>query len=226
MITTLCNEDFALLYELTAAQLGKKKAKSDSGERVSSVQPDAELIRRYSSLKASIFSRYRTLSELLGVLLLREAQRTAINVMCETSGRDVAMFHYIDHFFGQSEYKKLALHFTINDLSHAKRSVDARMVNEMRDGQRALRSGDVVEVIYANAGGPYGSEVLEGVQADSDRVWNEEVMNGGGKGGVGDDWYKAEFRVNAHEDWPWTIQAVRKDGSLGARYEFGDPRIV
>jgi len=226
MITTLCNEDFALLYELTAAQLGNKKAKSDSGESVLSAQPDAELVRRYSSLKASIFSRYRTLSELLGVLLLREAQKSAINVMCETSGRDVAMFHYIDHFFGSSEYNKLALHFTINDLSHAKKSVDARMVDEMLVGQRALQSGDVLEVIYANAGGPYGSEVLEGVQADSDRVWNDEVMNSGGKGGVGDDWYKAEFRINAHDDKPWTIQAVRKDGSLGAKYEFGDPRTV
>ena len=36
--------------------------------------PSKELVKQYSNLKASIFSRYRTLSELLGVLLLREAR--------------------------------------------------------------------------------------------------------------------------------------------------------
>eukprot|EP00581_Thalassiosira_minuscula_P022439 CAMPEP_0184423776 /NCGR_PEP_ID=MMETSP0738-20130409/97839_1 /TAXON_ID=385413 /ORGANISM="Thalassiosira miniscula, Strain CCMP1093" /LENGTH=150 /DNA_ID=CAMNT_0026785967 /DNA_START=36 /DNA_END=488 /DNA_ORIENTATION=- len=148
--------------------------------------------------------------------------------MCETSGRDIAMFHYIDHFFPLGKYNKLALHFTINDLSHAEQSVDARMVREMTMGKEALGSGDVVEVIYANTGGPYGSEVLEGVQADSDRVWNEVVMkkNDGGDVGFGKDWYKAEMRITAHEGKPWTIQAVRPDGSLGTEYTFGEPRVV
>ena len=142
--------------------------------------------------------------------------------MCETSGRDIAMFHYIDHFF-PDRYNKLALHFTINDLSHAKSSVDDRMVREMKMGREALDSGDVVEVIYANAGGPYGSEVLEGVQADSDRVWDEVVMKGEEVGG---DWYKATMKINARADKPWTLQAVRPDGSLGTEYTFGDPRTV
>jgi hypothetical protein len=42
------------------------------------------------------------------------------------------------------------------------------MIDEMRMGKMAVESGDVVEVIYTNAGGPYGSEVLGGVQEDSD----------------------------------------------------------
>ena len=89
----------------------------------------------------------------------------------------------------------------------------------------------MVEVIYANAGGPYGSEVLEGVQADSDRVWNEVIMKKGNDddddgGGIGNDWYKAEMRINAYEEKPWTIQAVRSDGSLGTEYTFGDARTV
>ena len=193
-------------------------ASNDNGDVVLS----KELIAKYSNLKASIFSRYRTLSELLGVLLLKEAQSVNINTMCETSGRDIAMFHYIDHFF-PDRYNKLALHFTINDLSHAKSSVDDRMVREMKMGREALDSGDVVEVIYANAGGPYGSEVLEGVQADSDRVWDEVVMKGEEVGG---DWYKATMKINARADKPWTIQAVRPDGSLGTEYTFGDPRTV
>mmetsp|Transcript_88 Transcript_88/g.212 ORF Transcript_88/g.212 Transcript_88/m.212 type:complete len:98 (-) Transcript_88:367-660(-) len=88
----------------------------------------------------------------------------------------------------------------------------------------------MMEVIYANTGGPYGSEVLEGVQADSDRVWKEVVMKEGGDDddgdGVGKDWYKAEMKINAYDDKPWTIRAVRPDGTLGTEYTFGDPRIV
>ena len=38
-------------------------------------------------------------------------------------------------------------------------SVDSRMIDEMRMGKIAVESGDVVEVIYANVGGPYGLEV-------------------------------------------------------------------
>jgi len=221
MITTLCNEDFSVLYALTVAQLEK----NDNGatKDAEDGNPPEELVERYSDLKASIFSRYRTLSELLGVLLLKEAQNANINTMCETSGRDIAMFHYIDHFF-PNRYNKLALHFTVNDLSCAMQSVDARMVQEMKMGKEALASGDVLEVIYANAGGPYGSKVLKGVQADSDRVWNEVVLTG--DGGVCSDWYKATMQINAHMEKPWTIQAVRPDGSLGTEHIFGDPRKV
>jgi len=213
MITTLCNEDFSMLYALTCAQLENDP-------------PPKELISKYSNLKASIFSRYRTLSELLGVLLLKGAHEVNINAMCETSGRDVAMFHYVEHVF-PPRYNKLALHFTINDLSHGKKSVDERMVREMMLGKEALESGDVVQVIYSNQGGPYGSEVLEGVQADSDRVWNEIIMaDNNDADAVGKDWYKATMQINAHSDKPWTIQAVRPDGSLGAEYAFGEPRTV
>jgi len=220
MITTLCNEDFSTLYALTCAQLENDESACSSNP------PPKELISKYSNLKASIFSRYRTLSELLGVLLLKGAHEVNINAMCETSGRDVAMFHYIDHFF-PPRYNKLALHFTINDLSHAKKSVDERMVREMMLGKEALESGDVVQVIYSNQGGPYGSEVLEGVQADSDRVWNEVVLADYNDGNsVGKDWYKATMQINAYSDKAWTIQAVRLDGSLGTEYVFGEPRTV
>jgi hypothetical protein len=214
MITTLCNEDFSLLYALTGAQLS-----SDEGN----LDPPKELIQKYSNLKASIFSRYRTLSELLGVLLLKEAQTVNINVICETSGRDVAMFHYIDHFFGQKRYNKLAIHVRINDLRCAMQSVDQRMVNEIKTGQRSL-TGDTVDVIYVNGGGPYGSEVLAKVQEDSDRVWNDVVSNKGI--GVGKDWYKATFEIEAHRSKPWTIRAVRADGSYGTRFEFCVARNV
>jgi hypothetical protein len=204
MIATLCNEDFAQLYALTGQEMGE-------GD-----EPPKALIQKYSNLKAAIFTRYRTLSELLGVWLLREAQMLKSNCMMETSGRDVAMFHYVDQFFPK-DYNKLVLHFTINDLSCAQHSVDARMAKEMKDGIDALNGKDTFRVIYANAGGPYGSEVLAGVQEASDRVWNEVVMKGDE---VGQDWYKATIAINAHPTEPWTAQAVRPDGSLGTKFTF------
>lgn len=207
MIAILCNEDFAKLYKLT----GEEMKSVGDGE-----DPPKEVIQKYSDLKAAIFTRYRTLSELLGVLLLREAQALNLNCMMETSGRDVAMFEYVDHFFPE-RYNKLALHFTINDLSHAQASVDTRMVAEMKTGIRSVEEGDVRKMMYANVGGPYGSEVLPGVQEASDRVWNDVVLK---EGGVGEDWYKATIQINAHPTKAWTAQAVRPDGTLGTVYSF------
>jgi hypothetical protein len=189
-------------------------------------RPDCYIILHSRSLyfitrnKAAIFSRYRTISELLGALLLKQAQKVNINCMMETSGRDVAMFHYVDHFFGENKnYNKLALHFTINDLTCAQESVDRRMVEEMQLGAKSLKTGDVFDIVYTNQGGPYGSKVLEGVQRDSDKVWDSEVLSGA----VGKDWYKATIAINAHSSEPWTAQAVKSDGSLGKKYTF-EPR--
>lgn len=204
MIATLCNEDFSLLYSLTEAEMDGEES------------PSKEIIQQYSNLKAAIFTRYRTLSELLGALLLEEAQKTKSNCACETSGRDVAMFHYVDHFF-PSGYNKLALHFTINDLSFAKESVDARMISELKAGIAAVDEKSVKKIIFANQGGPYGSEVLPGVQEASDRVWNEVVLKGHE---VGEDWYKATIEITAHATEPWTARAVRPDGTLGTVFKF------
>jgi hypothetical protein len=205
MICTLTNEEFTKLYSWAASQLPT----DDS-------IPSEQLVKDYSEYKAAIFSRYRTLSELLGGLLLQEAQKVNINCLMETSGRDVAMFHYVDHFFESTKYNKLALHFTVNDLDCAKQSVDRRMIQEIQDGVKAVKNGDVFDIIYANAGGPYGSQVLEGVQKDSDKVWETEVLSGN----VGRDWYKATIAINAHPTKPWTAQAVKPDGSLGTIFTF------
>jgi len=211
MIATLCNEEFAKLYRLTRDCL------SSSSDNSSNNEPSKEIIQRYSDFKAAIFSRYRTLSELLGAVLLTEAQKIKLNCMLETSGRDVAMFHYVDHFFPAANYNKLALHFTINHLEYAKTSVDRRMVEEIQLGVAALEQQDVFASINVNQGGPYGSDVLEGVQADSDRVWRDQVLSGK----VGQDWYKATIQINAHADGtPWTAQAMRPDGTLGTEFAF------
>lgn len=65
----------------------------------------------------------------------------------------------------------------------------------------------------------YGSEVLAGVQQDSDQVWNEQVANPE-TATVGHDWYKATIQIHAHSTRPWTAQAVRPDGTLGTEFAF------
>jgi hypothetical protein len=212
MICTVCNEEFGRLYKWAASELPEPKEGEDAPV------PSEQVVEQYSEYKAGIFSRYRTLSELLGALLLKQAQLVNINCMMETSGRDVAMFHYVDHFFDSetSDYNKLALHFTINDLECAKQSVDRRMIQEIQAGAKAIESGDAFDIVYTNEGGPYGSKVLAGVQKDSDEVWESEVLSGK----VGKDWYKATIAINAHPTEPWTAQAVKPDGSLGTLFTF------
>lgn len=147
LIKKLANEEFRQLYSVTD-------------------------LREYSKVKADIFTRYRTLSEALGISLIKKAQSCNMNIMIETSGRDIAMFKYIDHLFPNQTtdnnnninngYRKLAINFKINDLSYAERSVDLRMLKEMSDGQAALVAFQdstkgsecerVREIINANAG--------------------------------------------------------------------------
>jgi hypothetical protein len=211
MIATLCNRDFEILYRLTEDECRH----ADSGEGSMS-DGDAtippEVVGRYSNLKAAIFSRYRTLSEILGALLLKQARKRNVNCLMETSGKDVAMFQYVDHLL--PNYNKLALRFQVNALDLAKKSVDERMTSEIRAGMKART---VRDIIYTNQGGPYGSQVLPAIQEESDAVWNGQVLT---HRGVGEDWYKATIQITAHADRPWTAQAVRPDGTLGSLHEF------
>lgn len=220
MIATLCNEDFSKLYNFTRDLLLCAGDNNSSVSEILIKDPPIDVVKKYSDLKAAIFTRYRTLSELLGAHLLLEAQKLQLNCMLETSGRDVAMFHYVNQMFPSEKYNKLALHFTINDLKYAQYSVDRRMIHEIQSGIRALESGSVQSIIQANEGGPYGSEVLPGVQEDSDRVWKEIVMNRNDDERVGKDWYKATINIYGHDSEPWTAQAVRNDGTLGTMFTF------
>jgi hypothetical protein len=177
----------------------------------------------YAIIKAAIFSRYRTLAEMLGVLLLREASARRMNIMVETSGRDIGMYHYIEHFFPDESYRKLVVNFEINDIGFAERSVDTRMVREMRDGAAALARAaqEPMAIVNANAGGPYGSAALAGVQADSQRVWKQIVD--AGPGSVGHSWAKAGIDIHADADKPWSVRA--RGAALGSSksFEFGPP---
>jgi hypothetical protein len=107
--------------------------------------------------------------------------------------------------------------FVVNHNNQVVGIVDARIIREIQTGLNAIQAGDAFDIIYANAVGPYGSEVLPGVQEASDKVWNEVVL----RNKVGQDWYKATtIQVNAYPDKAWTAQAIRPDGTLGTLFEF------
>lgn len=183
IIATMANEEFKQLYKLDS---------------------DVDL---YSSFKASIFARYRTIAEIAGILLVKEAKKNRLNVIVETSGRNSGMFHYVDHCFPDDEYRKLVVRFEVNDIKFAEKSVDARMKREMYGGREALRNGgEARAIIKANMGGPYGSKVLKGVQRQGDRVWKELVLDGK----VGESWYKAVIKIIAAEPpESWTAVAPK-----------------
>jgi hypothetical protein len=214
MIATLANEEFKHLYQLAPSLT--------TGE--------------YSARKDVIFKRYRTVAEILGVLLLRAAQRNHMNALVETSGRDIASFDYVDILFPDSQssqqaqqqpheaanYRKLVLHFTIDDIRHAEASVDIRMAGEMKAGSdvilQASGSSDGIDarsIVAINAGGPYGSEVLPQVQADSDRVWETVVR---GDDGRRSDWLKASVLIRGSDNpADWSVSAVLPDGTVSPK---------
>ena len=210
MIATVACEDFRELYE--------KAGLIKVGE--------------YSKIKDAIFARYRTLAEMIGIILLKEARLKGMNVMLETSGKDVASFRYIDHLFPNSnaagswehrDYNKLIVHFTLDqeDIRLAEQSVDKRMQQEMRDGAASLEgvthlSQEVIRnIIAVNAGGPYGSEVLQSVQEASASVMNkifddhinEEVDD------EFDDWYMATIKIRPSETEKWSACTGASAGS-------------
>jgi len=81
----------------------------------------------------------------------------------------------------------------------------------------------VRKVIDVNAGGPYGSAVLRGVQFDSERVWGEIWKSDGRENSdpaVAAGWYRASIEIGGHENEAWTATAIRPDGSRGSTFEF------
>ena len=250
MIATMALEQFRTLYEIGGAQNAGPNASADTGDDV-----DADTVALYATFKEAIFARYRTVAEILGVLLVKACQAKGMNVMVETSGRDVGMYKYIDHLFPEvvaaadgtadgtadgaadgaadvsatpsSRYRKLVVNFAINDIGFAERSVDSRMQREIKVGRRALSRADAepAALIRANAGGPYGSAVLAGVQADSRAVWRT-ISEGSAEGGVGQSWYKAAIAIDAAESSPWQARPLPRDEGAQAAigtFDFGPP---
>ena len=118
------------------------------------------------------------------------------------------MFEYIDFCFPSTEYNKLLVHFTINDIKFAEKSVDTRMLYEMKKGKSCLdENSDVNTLIEVNAGGPYGSAQLKSVQEESDKVIKDVVSE---RSETGRDWFKAHIKIEAFDDEPWTARAAIK----------------
>ena len=180
IIATVASEEFSLLYEVKDAV-------------------------EYCALKEAVFTRYRTLAEMAGVLLLEAAKQKRMNVIVETTGKDLAMFEYADHFFPDAAYRKLAVYFRVNDVAFAEASVDARMKKEMQDGQAALAADAQtrrLRTISANAGGAQSPGVLPGIKAASEASW-KKVLGGA----VSKAWLKATLAVDASAVGPWTVRA-------------------
>lgn len=227
MIATVALEQFKALYAL-GRDLDDEGCELNDSEA-------AQCIQDYATFKEAIFARYRTMAEVLGVLLVRACAAKRMNVMVETSGRDVGMYAYVDTLFpGEaSGYRKLVINFSINEIGFAERSVDTRMRMEMKVGKAALSSaaaagessgGAGAKIIRANAGGPYGSSVLAGVQADSKSVWQTILQ--AGEGDVGYTWSKASVAIEASERPPWRARAVPsgdagEQAGAAATWEFG-----
>lgn len=171
-------------------------------------------VDEYSAEKAAIFARFRGLAEILGVLLMSAARERGMSVMLETSGRDVASLHYLEHLFPSvgARHKLLLVHFSVDSLRQAESSVDRRMLREIQEGQQAAAGGDMSTgqvaqaVVGANAGGPYGSAVLAGVQAASDTVMGAVFAASGGDEPVWGRWHTARLEVST-SDSEWTLSA-------------------
>eukprot|EP00746_Dinoflagellata_sp_MGD_P089071 gnl/MRDRNA2_/MRDRNA2_35183_c0_seq1.p1 gnl/MRDRNA2_/MRDRNA2_35183_c0~~gnl/MRDRNA2_/MRDRNA2_35183_c0_seq1.p1 ORF type:complete len:472 (+),score=98.89 gnl/MRDRNA2_/MRDRNA2_35183_c0_seq1:56-1471(+) len=193
IVATLANEEFRQLYYI-------------------------KNVDEYASKKDAIFSRYRKAAEMVGILLVKAAKEKGLNVMVESSGRDIAMFEYVDYCFSDEQYRKLVVHFTVNDIAFAEKSVEKRMEGEMLAGQTALKSlledssssgaAASLALVEANAGGPYGPAVLKSVQKDSDAVAARVAKGEDTDAGKG--WLKAKIVINASEG-DWTAQAESSD---------------
>lgn len=75
---------------------------------------------------------------IIGMLLIDTARDSSMNVLIESSGRDITMFDYMNYCFPSDHYHRLVVHFTIDDIRFAEKSVDRRMLTEMEAGRRSI----------------------------------------------------------------------------------------
>lgn len=67
-------------------------------------------------------------------------------------------------------------------------------------------------LIAVNAGGPYGSSQLKGVQADSDRVLAGVLGGSAGRA----DWRRALIAIEPAEGQPWHVRAAAATSASSA----------
>jgi hypothetical protein len=164
-------------------------------------------LEEYTAIKDGIFSRYRKMADIFGVVMIEDIKKYKTNVLIETTGQNNGQLVYVDHFFPKEKFNKLFLHFKINDISLAEQTVDDRMLSEMEAGYQLMNGSNsscsVKDIINVNKGGGQNSKVLRKVQDDSDKTWNKIL-----EGEFARDWFKASITVNAHKSKPWTASAT------------------
>lgn len=216
MMANMVNSEFSRMY------------KSECCKQSSALHVDA-----YTALKGGIFARYRGICEMLGGILLESAIKRRMNVMVETSGKDIASLHYVNFFFPDSEYRKLVVYFDIDDVKFAEASVDARMQTEMQNGSSLMSQDNPTlgEIMEVNCGGPYGGNKLRSVEALARSTWSKVTQNSPSntldKETASDDskawssWHFARVEINGSADPDqWTARGVGVlDGSGGRRGE-------
>ena len=225
MMATMGHDEFTKVYQsdccspATASSASSSSTSSTSSSSASSSTTTSaapsfskEQVQTYMNVKGGIFARYRSLCETLGGLLIESAISKNMNVMVETSGKDIASFHYINNFFNDEQYRKLVVNFTVSDLKHAKHSVNHRMSNEMLQGHALVNKMEtsVDELISVNCGGPYGGDQLAAVAEASKKTW-EQVTKESTIENPWSNWYKAHIDIDGGEkegSEGWTACAV------------------
>ena len=168
MMSNVANAEFARLYQSSCCKFKEENDLEDEEAKV----------RAYMAVKDGIFARYRGLCEMLGGLLMESASERSMNVMLETSGKDIASFHYVNYFFPDERYQKLVINFDVDDIKFAKNSVNHRMKKEMELGYALISKKEttVNELMAVNCGGPYGGDQLDAVKQAADATW-KQVMS-------------------------------------------------
>lgn len=197
MMANVASVEFASMYSSACCDPGKI---TDQGN-----------VEAYMALKGAIFARYRGLCEMLGGLLLESASTRMMNVMLETSGKDIASFDYVNFFFPDDRYRKMVVYFDVDRLEFAKLSVDERMRKEMALGRALVGEPEATpaELMAVNCGGPYGGKQLSGVEAAARATW-EQVMSAkkaegeegeaDGDGGTWSSWHFARVSIGGSTD--------------------------
>ena len=178
----------------------------------------------YKKIKETIYLKYRLFAEIFGFCTVFEAQKQGMNILIETSGRDSAMFECIDYLADtynshqrsstspNIKYRKLLIHFSINDIKYAKESVDKRMIEEMQRGKLLLQVAETIsgqQVSEINSGGPYAGDKLDQVFIESEDIWKRILVNinpstpspSSSKANiVGSDWDVAHIEIIGNDD--------------------------
>ena len=160
-------------------------------------------VDRFAEEKESIFIRYRTYALMLATFIIQEAAALGVNVIIEVDHQrthhnwpaDLHFHRYIEALFpgvpphrrtlfpSLMGYRKLVLHYDVDDLGIAAFANDRRLLCEMKLGhgaqQRGAVPGGLREVIDAVQGGAQGKDWLVENQLAARALWKQIILADG-----------------------------------------------